>query len=143
MKSPVALTALERTIVGVDIDVNLICTALAERPAANVAMVLPDVGVCQQVFLVDVAYLERLATFCAQKRSIVTVSGAQMHVEVVLVVKCHRALLAFEWFFAGVGSHMNFALARAGETSVASLVQTGKWSFTGMDSHVHSQILKQ
>lgn len=140
VKAAVALAALERPMVGVDVHVHLEGAALAERVAAHVAAVRPLAGVRQLVLLEHLADLEGAAACVAAERPHVAVQRAQVRVQVVLVVELAAALVALERFLAAVRAHVNGALTAAEEAPLARAKLARERALAGVDALVHHQI---
>lgn len=140
VKSAVALAALERPIVGVNVHVHLERAALPERVAAHVASMRPLAGVRQLVILECHTYLERASALVTTERPLVAVQRAHVCVQVVLVVKLASALVALEGFLAAVGAHVNFALAAAEEATLAPVELARKGPLAGVDALMNHKV---
>lgn len=128
-------------MIGVDVHVHLESVFLAKRFSAIFAMERPNLGVCEQVFLVDCAPFEGFSAHFADKRPMVTVPVVGVRVQVVSTDKRSTTLIAFVWLLSQMPAHVHRSLASAGEASITRRPKgTRKRSFAGMDSHVPLQV---
>lgn len=142
MKTTLTHAAFIRSIVRVDVQMDLECALLTERSATKIAIVLPYVGVRQLMVPEGFRQLERLTALVAVVRSIVAVPVAFVIGQLTLTDERIGAQFALVRFLAQMTAHVDRTLAGAEKTSIARLIQTRISFVAGVQFHVLLQIAK-